>query len=238
MNGLRLAAAYSVRPNELKHCGPDGAHKTLAQFVREPEKLEEEEIRGILRQFPVAMPYYYLIARANGIDDPFDPRVVEAYWLGNDLLKNVDEESVRTTIHEDVRREQWNERQIALMFSAIKLKQARPFHTLSVLYFFTFGKQDFSDEVKQGLDSCRVNAGRVVALGENLTVRYRPLEFESVKKVNLGQEVEKEIAHGFLTEVRIGDLVSFHLDSGVQILTPEQGRNLEHFTEEVLSAIY
>ena len=29
-------------------------------------------------------------AAANGIGDPFDPRVVEAYWLGNELLERVD----------------------------------------------------------------------------------------------------------------------------------------------------
>ena len=36
------------------------------------------------------MPYLRLIAAANGIADPLDRRVVEAYWLGNGLLERTD----------------------------------------------------------------------------------------------------------------------------------------------------
>ena len=44
----------------------------------------------LLRRFTGALPYLQLIARANAIADPFDARVVEAYWLGNELLDGVE----------------------------------------------------------------------------------------------------------------------------------------------------
>ena len=39
--------------------------------------------------FEGAWPYLQLIAAANRIDDPLDPRVVDAYWVGNGLLDKV-----------------------------------------------------------------------------------------------------------------------------------------------------
>ncbi len=36
------------------------------------------------------LPYLQLIARSNDIADPFDARVVEAYWIGNELLDGVE----------------------------------------------------------------------------------------------------------------------------------------------------
>src|SRR5690606_26836571 len=41
-----------------------------------------------------ARRYLELIARANSISDPFDPRVVEAFWIGNSLLDQVTPEQL------------------------------------------------------------------------------------------------------------------------------------------------
>ena len=46
----------------------------------------DEAIARHARQFEGAWAYLELIAAAAGIGDPLDPRVVEAYWVGNDLL--------------------------------------------------------------------------------------------------------------------------------------------------------
>ena len=48
------------------------------------------EIARRARQFDGAWAYLESIARAAGIADPLDERVVEAYWIGNDLLDRVD----------------------------------------------------------------------------------------------------------------------------------------------------
>ena len=48
--------------------------------------------RGLVRlaqAFAGAWPYLELIAAGCGIGDPLDRRVVEAYWVGNDLLDKV-----------------------------------------------------------------------------------------------------------------------------------------------------
>lgn len=236
MNGLRQAAAYAMKPNELGRCGPGGVHETLFRFVKNPAEFKEEEIRSILEKFEVAMPYYCLIARANDLD-PFDSKVVEAYWLGNELLDRVDEEDVRAAIVDDAEKNGWDRERIALLFNAIRLKKAKPLHALSVLYFFLFGQTELSSAIKERIDSCRVNAGRVVEAGKALRVRYRPLSFGPGRGVSFSEEAEKKIARGFLEETKPGDLVSFHLDSGIEIIAEKQGENLDHYTREVLAAL-
>src|SRR4029079_7379242 len=46
-------------------------------------------VRDLATGFEGAYPYLQLIAQANGIADPLDERVVEAYWLGSELLDRV-----------------------------------------------------------------------------------------------------------------------------------------------------
>src|SRR3954449_12379548 len=78
---------YAFMPNRLQYCGGDDNHTLLdygtAQVV-------DGGLTPLLRRFTGAVPYLQLIARANGITDPFDSRVVEAYWIGNGLLEQVE----------------------------------------------------------------------------------------------------------------------------------------------------
>ena len=54
-----------------------------------PERRHRPGAVADRRGFEGAYPYLELIASENGIADPLDARVVEAYWLGNDLLEHV-----------------------------------------------------------------------------------------------------------------------------------------------------
>ena len=75
---------YAFMPNRLRYCGGDD-NRTIFQYAL--EGVTDGGLTPLLRKFGGALPYLQLIARANGIADPFDERVVEAYWIGNDLLE-------------------------------------------------------------------------------------------------------------------------------------------------------
>src|SRR3989344_6013550 len=85
-SGTILWARYSFSPNRLKYCGPDA---NLDLFECAARQTAERKLREILSEFEAAFPYIRFIASENKIHDPFDWRVTEAYWLGNDLLKKV-----------------------------------------------------------------------------------------------------------------------------------------------------
>ena len=79
-------AKYAYAPNKLRYCGPDGNRDIFDYCVAQES---DKGLIELLKGFEGAFPYLKLIAKANKIKDPFDERVVEAYWIGNDLLNNV-----------------------------------------------------------------------------------------------------------------------------------------------------
>ena len=86
MPGPVLFARYAYPPNALGYCGP-GDPAALLGMASEGADLEG--LSHLAAQFEGAWPYLELIAGCNGIDDPLDRRVVEAYWIGNELVTRV-----------------------------------------------------------------------------------------------------------------------------------------------------
>src|ERR1039458_5353739 len=85
-DGPLLFARYAYPPNALGYCGP-GDSQSLLELGADPGSVGNDEgLRRLARRFEGAWPYVELIAAANRIEDPLDLRVVEAYWIGNELL--------------------------------------------------------------------------------------------------------------------------------------------------------
>ena len=83
MNMFKIydAARYSVTPHQLGFCGPSvNCSKVLLGN-------NENKIKSTLKKFPAVIYYCRQIAKANKIKDPLREDVLEAYWIGNDLLK-------------------------------------------------------------------------------------------------------------------------------------------------------
>jgi hypothetical protein len=97
--GALLFGHYAFPPNRLGYCGPDD-HQALFQYV--VERRTDSGLLELERRFEGAFPYPHLIALANKIADPFDRRVVEAYWLGNRYLESVDAASLYTSLSESL----------------------------------------------------------------------------------------------------------------------------------------
>jgi hypothetical protein len=82
---LQLAAGFALGPNRLGYCGQDSAPARLKACIENGtcDHVEEE-----LKKFIVLYPYLKTISQITGLD-PFSYDVIESYWLGNDLLKQV-----------------------------------------------------------------------------------------------------------------------------------------------------
>src|SRR3989344_1085829 len=84
--GLLICAKYSSAPNFFGYCGPP-KNSALVDHLR--EKVGDREVENILSRFDSLYLNLRLIAIENKISDPFDQKVVEAYWIGNNLLHNI-----------------------------------------------------------------------------------------------------------------------------------------------------
>jgi Family of unknown function (DUF6390) len=85
--GALRFARFAVPPNGRGYCGPP-REDDLAAY-RAEELAVDAGLGELAAGFEGAWPYLELLAGAAGTDDPLDDRVVEAYWIGNDLCRRV-----------------------------------------------------------------------------------------------------------------------------------------------------
>jgi hypothetical protein len=228
MNGLKMAAIYGLKPHDAGACGPKGKMTVvLLNYLRGLSK-DENEIRKILSQFKRAYAYYQLIARSNGITDPFNPKVVEAYWLGNPLLDKVKIADLRNMLIKETPKfdEELNEKAIINMVAEIP-SRALPHHSFQVI--FQLGTTN------ESLDLCLVGWGKVKEINKKLIVEGWSIAHRD--KLSIGNPIEKVIAwdESLLPNVKENDWISFHWNFACQILNKAQLANLEKYTKRTLA---
>lgn len=233
LEGTLRFIRYAFMPNRLQYCGGDD-NRTLLQYAT--EGVSDGGLTPMLRRFTGAMPYLELIARSNGLADPFHPRVVEAYWIGNSLLENV---QVRQ-LYDDML-ERFGSRLTGRMREIVLGKApagARPHHSFHVLDVHSrVGELAHSLET---LDGCRVSTGRVTAVDDSaLVVSRRPLQLIDGKLV-LGEPRSERVmrqldGRGFADAALVGDTVSLHWGWVCEVLTTREARLLERWTQHHLA---
>ena len=100
MDGILRCSRYAFGPNRLHYCGPD-ANQEILGYIDTDTK--DPGLEKLLSGFQTMYPYLKMIADANNIRDAFDDRVVEAYWIGNELLENAAHKQLFTHLQEEGR---------------------------------------------------------------------------------------------------------------------------------------
>lgn len=236
MNGLKLAALYSLRPHELGLCGPKetAQQKLLRKFLQ--GKVSVRKIRVVLTKFIGAYQYYKLIAKSNKIRDLFDEKVVHAYWIGNELLEKVKIEDLRKMIVKDFSGQGLLNKETASKKAEIIPVGSKPHHSFHVLVIGSVtGSVDFKNTKLK--DLCRIGWGKIKKIKNKIEIEYQPLVGE--KKIKLGKPVKKEILWDkeLLPKKKIGDWVSFHWNWLVRVLTKNEVTNLKRYTLNTLKSL-
>lgn len=237
MAGLLKFAKYAFPPNTLQYCGPDDVGM-LFDLISEEQP--GKDMKNLLLRFSGAMPYLKLIAENSGIKDIFDERIVEAYWLGNNLLKNIETEDIYLHIKERFERNMTTNDWRWLIGKSIP--KAKPFHGFHVFDIYRragLSRSGSKENVLETMDKCRIAWGKVesvnLSVGDKknpsfgfVLVKYRPLVFEE-KKILLGKEVLRK---AFITDTAIkpGDDVSLHWEYICDKITQRQKNNLIYWT--------
>lgn len=215
-SGAELFAQYAYPPNELGYCGPDDA----SVLLRRDSADAEQDIARHARQFEGAWPYLEIIAAAAGIADPLDERVVEAYWIGNDLLDNVDPESLVA---------QLQERFVGQTGASwVPGQPHHSFHVFAVYPWVGLLRRGTGNDVALSvLQQCRIRWGEVVAVrGERVEVLSQPLVLVD-GVLALGAAREESAAwsvqgRSLLSSVSVGNNVALHWDWVCDVLSAEQ----------------
>jgi hypothetical protein len=232
-SGPALFARYAFGPNRLGYCGPDAVEELFGEGTMGGDDLA---LRQLAQLFEGAWPYLELIARANGLADPLDGRVVEAYWLGNSLLTAVGPQRLGTSLasrfRPRLRPEGW--RWLAGKPDAGAVP-VHAFHVLDVFPRIGLLRSGSVDRALEVMDSCRIRWGRVLERdGEWLVVSVVPLVMAD-GQLELGPARPERIqawrdGAGFVEGVQPGDVISIHWSWACDRLSPRQLNGLMTWT--------
>jgi hypothetical protein len=219
--GALLFARYAYPPNELGYCGPDGAAAML-----QPNAIAEIERRA--RQFEGAWCYLEFIAQSCGICDPLDPRVVEAYWVGNDLLSRCDPGALNQHLGQ-----RFDGQQGGTWRGAGDRAQAH--HSFQVFEVYPWARllASVGNPIALSvIQACRIRVGVVIEVdGQQATVQSCPLSWDgsSFEPGPPAREQVRWSSHGrsLLQGISPGDQVALHWDWVCDVLTAEQVASIE-----------
>ncbi len=233
MEGVQLAARFSIATNRLKYCGPADAEPALFRTIVEGRDLEAA--RTALLRFEALEPYLTAIATKHGLD-PLDHDVVEAYWIGNGLLDDFTREDFRGILETLMRR--GLPRSMAEAFAAHLPERPLPHHVFHVSYV---GVGTVTGHVKTTLpnmEACRPAWARVVHVSKGeLEVEKSTLVYTRAR-LGIGPAVRETLAYDprILPRVRKGDHVALHWNWPAHVLTERQLENLKRYTERSLAS--
>lgn len=238
MSAGPLFARYAYPPNTLGYCGPPDP-KALVE-AGSPDA-SAEDLVSVARRFSGAWPYLELIASSNAIADPLDARVVEAYWVGSELLEDIPASSLLEAIgsYPDSGLGGAAQRREAAMAGGVA---DHSFHVFAVYPWLALLRSGKHEPALTVLERCRIRWGCVEAVeGENVIVRSRPLGFDGRDLVLLDERSEQACCRvdgvGFVDDLVPGELVSLHWDWVCDRLEPSTLAHLEHFTARSLQAV-
>jgi len=232
MDGVLRCSRYAFGPNRLHFCGPD-ANREIWDYLN--DGFTDFGLQKLLRGFETLYPYLDRIARSNHIPDPFDPRVVEAYWIGNSLLDGVDKQTLHQYFIDDLRLKD------KLPIKTFRVLEDRigkgilPNHNYHVINVpKKMGHQEMEASI-DAMDSCRISWGKVIeASGPNITLLYEPLLLTN-GKLYLGEPIEKKIIRRLEADydieiLKAGEYVTLHWDIPCEVLTEKIIQQLKFHT--------
>jgi hypothetical protein len=232
VRGTLLFARYAYPPNELGYCGPDGAAALLRTDA-------PAEIARRARRFEGAWSYLEFIAEAAGLADPLDEAVVEAYWIGNDLLDKVESRALVTWLRDRFSGQPggtWRD-------AGERATAHHSFQVFEVYPWTAMLRRTGNLAAVAVLDRCRIRTGVVLGVdGETATVRSRPLVWDG-RALTAGPPLDEVVSwsakgRSLLPGLAPGDRVTLHWDWVCDIISDRQRARVESLEARQQEALF
>lgn len=218
MDGLALAARFSLPPNLLGLCGPKKAADTAPAALK-----------ATLKKFRAPYAYLSLIAEANGLE-PFDYEVVEAFWIGNKKLQGIDADDAEKVIRKRFVGTGRLPAHRAEALIANLPKKVYPHHSFHVFYIGSIS--GVLPRTSRALDSCRVAWGRVKKTDRTgAHVKYAPIMMDKTSVRFARQKSAIWSIDAGAGRIDAGDTVASHWKTAAMALSGRQKKNLEKYTQ-------
>lgn len=238
-NALIYCSKYAYMPNFYGYCGPD-KNRLLFEYVIHHQA--DGGLADIIKEFEVLYPYLEFISKSNKISNPFEEKVIEAYWLGNELLNNLTPLRFREFFDSKLKAKKKLE---PLKYNKLIEKiygGGFPFHNFHVFNVWKrFGNLPVAATL-ESMDKCRISWGKVNTVSSyKLQVSSNPLVIED-GKLKLGAFVEKEVLwkqqdQSFIKDIKPGNIVTIHWDWVCEVISKQQLQKLKYYTQKSLDFV-
>lgn len=233
MEGVQLAARFSIATNRLKYCGPSDAEPNLYRAI--VKGTDFEAARRALTGFEALEPYLRAIAAKHGLD-PLDYEVAEAYWVGNELLDTFTRDDFGALLMALTKR--GLPRSFAEVLRTRLPPHPIPHHMFHVAFVGVGMVTGHVETTLPNMESCRPSWARVERVENgSLVVERQPLEVQD-GGLGLGAVRSHTIAYDpfVLPHVTEDDFVAVHWDWPTMPLTDHQRSRLKTYTIRSLAA--
>jgi hypothetical protein len=238
IKGVNLCSRFAYPPNSLSLCGPDKKNDLLYYSSL---NLPDQGTSEILSQFKTLYPYLILIANENKLIDPFNAKVVEAYWLGNRLLNNISQKTLVGHLIDSVGIKKISSPKIFQNLMANIERNCFPHHAFHVLNIYHRTGNLTIPHIVETMDACLINVGKVIEVSpKNLKVKTNKLIVKGNKLI-FSHAVERMLLwqgeKDYLKrKIKKGDEVSYHWGYVCSKLTAIQKIGLIRYTNLALQS--
>ena len=227
IEALKLGCGFSFITNRLGYCGKENAHSEFREFLKEPTEVNAEKVKRLLESFVGLHSYLTFIAEQNEMQ-PLDKEVIEAYWIGNELLEGIDGEKFREFVNKTLVQKGLLPERIARKKTENLPEKIYPHHSFHVLYMNFFTKK--VEAIPENLDKCIVKWGKVIeADGEKALVRSFNIAFD---RKFFTHQTELKTENVLFPELKRNDNVAVHWNFISKKLEENEVANLKKYTFE------
>jgi hypothetical protein len=233
--GLRLASRFSSITNRLRYCGPKDAYKDF-YLLLSGKKYDRKKITEHFIKYEGLYVYFKALSEKHNLDI-FDYRVVEAYWLGNELLDGFSRDELRDILNGLTQRGLPKEYAETL---SVKLPfNMNPHHSFNVL-FVGVGKTTGSVPTNLlTMNKCSISVGKVHEITQRqLVVSVNPLVMHE-ELLSYGKPEIQYVEHDelFTPKLKKGDMVALHWDFACKILEDKEADNIVKYTQKNIESL-
>ncbi len=215
---LQLASRFALAPNALGFCGKQSAPAKLAHCISSGNCADVAEE---LKHFRTLWPYLLTIAEISG-REPLSHSVVEAYWLGNSILRKARPRHFDTLLQHLANQGVPKEEIERMRRDAPKA--FIPFHLWQVLLAGSHNTEQ--------INQCMVRWGKVLEVHQSTVVVDLWVLAETNRLER--RETTLKFKSSLVPNLRVGDTIATHWGWVSKTLTQQEARHLSFWTRRVL----
>lgn len=229
---LRLASLFAYSPNYHGYCGLESANSGFRKCIM---KGNCDDVPEELKNFITLYPYIVTISKVRKLE-LYDYKVIEAYWIGNDLLKDFPLSAYEILIEEF--QKQGVPKWLTDDLSKRKPKKFIPHHLFQVLHV---GVGQASGSVPfniKSINECMIKYGKIKSLQEGyLVVDLLKLQIIRNKYVVRTVSEKVTINNALFFKPKVDSCICTHWGHIVKCLSQIEEKKLQFWTKEVLSIV-